>query len=243
MNKYLYFYYCWFYENSLIFILFLCGFTLRLFSINQTLWIDEVLLTEWIRRGTWFQEQIPIFIGHITTFLSQGEHREFWLKLPYIAAGSLMILVPQYVFKDKRLVFCISAFIAFFPLFVFWSGIARPYMMASFFVALSFTKWNKGYGFNFLSLLVTPFALLGFNFIQFFKNRKKRTEILWLIFFVLVGIVLFKIRPDSDREFFNTQFLTHVKRLWCIPVTAGIFYIGGLVQFLLDRKLEIRIEE
>jgi hypothetical protein len=231
-----------------VWLIFIVGLALRLYGYwSQSMWIDECLFASWIERGVYYQEQILILIGQVLPM------NEFGLRIIPVITGSLMILVPSLIFKKKEIVYLTTAFIAFFPLFVFWSRVARPYIPAAFLVALSFTKWNKYFIFNFLSLLCTPFALLGFNFNQLFtkimKMRYKKIgaaidyeddfefkysavynklNFILFGFFLVVGIGLFMIRPDSSRDFFNMDFLITAKRLWIIPITSLIFHLGPI---------------
>jgi len=219
-----------------VLVIFLIGTLLRFINLgNQSLWIDEALFASWVKSGIFFQEQLPLLFCHFMPMT------EFWLRFIFALSGSLLIIVPQFCFKNKKVILIVSAIIAFFPLFVFWSRVARPYMLAGLFVGLAYTKWNKYFVFNFLSLLCTPFALLGFNFNQLFKKsdtKKYLNELNFILFglFLLFGFYLFTIRPDSGRDFLNWNFVFNAKRLWVIPIVNLLFLIGKAVDNGLERN-------
>lgn len=119
----------------------------------------------------------------------------------------------------------IAAFaIAIFPVFAFWSATARPYCIAGFFVLLGWRWWP----FYILALLSTPFSILGVNLFRL-KRRKY-----WIIYTALgvAAIVLFQVRPDSGRGFFDAGFLFHAKRLWYIPLLSVVMHGASLLREL-----------
>jgi len=208
--------------------IFIVSLVLRFYKLgSQPLWIDEALLYNWITNHIFVQEQFGVFIGSILP------KTEFWLRFPTALFGSILSLLPFLVFKKDWLAISTSIFLGVFPLFVFWSRVARPYMLSSLFIGLQFTQYNKFRIFNVLALLCTPFAILGYNIHNIFKNKEE-----WLLFllFLCLSLFLFYSRPDSDKDFFNVDFLLMAKRLWVIPIISLIFNLGLLID-----KIKIKV--
>ena len=202
-------------------ILFIFGLLLRLRDIARPFWMDEVLYMNWLHSGR-PQEFVTVWIGKILLFLGLGS--EVWIRMPFVIAGSLTILAVYWVIRDKRYAMACAVFVAICPLFVFWSGMARPYAFAGLFMVLGFRLWWC-YP---VAMLTTPFSLVGLNV---FKFRW------WYLLFVIGAVVLFLIRPDSGRDFFNWRFLAHAKRLWYLPLLSIIVHLG---YFLSEKSQRIR---
>jgi len=191
---------------------------------GKPLWIDEVLFYQFVTEGS-TQEFVPVFI---TKFLSNfvNIHNEFWLRLPFALAGILCvasIFLIKGINRDSIFLACVFAF---FPLFVFWSRMARPYVFGSLFIILGYKWWP----FYFLSVLTTPLSIIGLNLIEF----KKRWPFYLII--ILFAYFLLQIRPDIDRGF-NLEFLYNAKRIWVLPATIFFLYLDDLARYFFpDRK-------
>ena len=123
-------------------------------------WIDEVLLLHKVSGDVSLVQTIPyVFILRIMPF----ELTEFWVRFPSALFGSFMPVVFYLVFRQKneRLALAFSLVIAVFPLFVFWSRYARPYMMAGFFIICSWGNRDIYKLFLIPAVLLTPLAIIG----------------------------------------------------------------------------------
>jgi hypothetical protein len=181
----------------------LLGGVLRFYDLSvPPLWIDEALLGCGYLRG---QE----FIGNLLVV-----HSDFWLRFPYALAGTLTIPAVYYVTKERQ--GWLPWVVAVFPLFVFWSRLARPYALAGLFVVLAWRWWwVMGVG-----LLCTPVALLGL------KVRKHWSVVL----FIAAAALFYFIRSDvqNGKDFDLTFFLDN-PRLWYVPLLAGLLYLADYV--------------
>jgi hypothetical protein len=217
-----------------IWLIFAIGLALRFYGYwSQSINIDEIFLYQ------------NLFGEHIV-------HSEFLLRLPFVLCGSLIIFVPILIFKKKEIVYITTVVIALFPMYVFWSRVANPYIVASLLIALSFTKWNKYFVFNFLSLLVTPFALLGFNFnpllTRIKKIRRKPIGVCYdydrtkndgfefkypeIISYNRINFILYCLFIMVGAGLFilqpslNIKILITDKQIWMLPFTSLIFHLG-----------------
>jgi uncharacterized membrane protein len=187
----------------------LVGMCLRFINLDANpLWMDEALL------GCGYLTHQE-FIGNLLVV-----HNDFWLRFPYALAGTLTIPAIYIVLKHKNLWVC--WFIAVFPLFVFWSRLARPYALAGLFVVLAWRWWWM----MIPALLQTPAALLGLRFAKKF----------YVLGLVVVAVCVYLVRPDSDGRFFDTSFLFYNPRIWYVPTLAGLLYLCDyLLPFLVHR--------
>lgn len=173
------------------------------------LWIDEALLGGGYLTG---QE----FIGNLLVV-----HDDFWLRFPYALAGTLTIPAVYLVLKHKNLY--AVWFVAVFPLFVFWSRLARPYALAGLFVVLGWRWWWM----MFVALASTPVALLGTR-VQHWPR---------ILSFVAVAVGMYLIRNDLDeKDFLSADFLLNNPRLYYVPLLAGILYLCDYCLPVLQRR-------
>lgn len=183
--------------NKSLIIATLVGGVLRFYNLGgPPLWIDEALL------GCGYLTNQE-FLGNLLVV-----HSDFWLRFPYALAGTLTIPASYLVLKNKNTWVCWV--IAVFPLFVFWSRLARPYALAGLFVVLAWRWWwMMG-----VALLSTPIALLGI------KLRKH-----WgLLVFIAVATLFYFIRPDIQEKSFTLDFFLEQPRLWYVPLLAVLLY-------------------
>lgn len=179
----------------------------------QPIWMDEALL------GGGFLKQQE-FIGNLLVV-----HSDFWLRFPYALAGTLTIPASFYVIKNKQIAIIAAFFIAVFPLFVFWSRLARPYALAGLFVVLAWRYW----WFMFPAILTTPAALLGWHIS---KRYWQFAALAALAFF------LYYIRHDvqGGSDFINIHFLSTNPRTWYVPLLICILYFSDYLLPQLLRK-------
>jgi len=207
--------------KKLILATILIGVFFRFFKLGfSPLWIDEVLFYHYAQdfRQEYLQGIIQQFIWLFAPMKS-----EFWLRFQYAFFGSLTLMLPYILIKDKQEAFIITLYLALFPLLVFWSRMARPYTIAAFFCVLGW-RWPVFYV---PALFCTPFSILGVNITPFFQSNK-REIILYSVFYtflIALTYFLFNIRDDSGRHFMSLEFILNAKRLWVIPFTILPFYL------------------
>jgi hypothetical protein len=194
-------------KNKSIYILLLITFIgamLRFWDLGSNpLWIDESLFAWWQKYSMFLQEFPPIIIANVFQFES-----EFWLRFMFALAGTLTIPAIYLVVKNHKLE--VSIIVAIFPLFVFWSRMARPYAFAGLFLVLGWRWWY----FSIISILTTPFSLLG---VKVWKQNK------WVVLSLLaLTLFMYFIRPDSGAEKTVFEYRT---RLLYLPALALLLYI------------------
>jgi hypothetical protein len=163
------------------------------------LWVDEVGFGFLVQNGG-NQEFIPQWFGQLF-----GLHSEFGLRFLPALCGTLTVPAIYFVADEDKIESAL--FIAVFPLFVFWSRMARPYAVAGLFLVLSWRWWWL----MIPALLTTPIALVGLRL-----NR-------WTLGLVGVGLLFFFIRPDAFRGWSLSQ-LGIFTRWWYLPALTLILY-------------------
>lgn len=180
------------------------------------MWIDEVLFGVWVRDGGYSQEFIPIWIAQIF-----GAHTEFGLRALSATCGTLTVPAVYWVTRRWESALLVSVF----PLFVFWSRMARPYAVAGLFVVLAWKHW----AWYIPALLTTPVSLIGVRVTKRFLVEKWY----WVALLAIGALVFFFIRPDWER--FDFGYWKH-SRLWYIPALAGVLYLSEFVESRVRRK-------
>lgn len=173
---------------------------------DNPLWIDEATFAFFVKQGS-NQEFITMWIGQLLGL--SGE------SLRYISAtaGTMTILGVYYAIKGPAGIYA-SAFVAVFPLFVFWDRMARPYAMAGFLVVVGWRHWLA----YIPAILTTPIAVFG---VRLIRGR------LWMIpTFLVLAVLLFLIRDDSGRDFWHLSLIMQSTRWWYIPAIVTTLYIG-----------------
>jgi uncharacterized membrane protein len=184
--------------------------------------VDEALFAFMVKEGNYIQETIPVFIGHILGF-----HSEFWLRSISAFFGSLTIPAIYIVVKKRKL--SAALIVAIFPLFVFWSRMARPYALAGFFVVLGWRYWWA----YIPALLTTPISAVGIRLVNW-KFSKKTKIIIGISALILVAII-YLIRPDAGRQWTFHQFIQS-SRWFYVPCIAALLYIFDYLLPILDRR-------
>jgi len=173
----------------------------------KPLFTDEALLGVWVRHSFPMQEWVPLLLCKLMP------DTEFGLRFLFALSGTLTIPAIYLVVKEQKLL--ASLIVAIFPLFIFWSKMARPYAMAGLFLVLGW-KW---FWFYIPALLSTPIALLG---VKLLKQKW------WVIVGAVVfSLIMYFIRPDASR-FTNSgglEMWTYASRFWYLPALAIILYL------------------
>lgn len=193
------------------------GAWVRLWNLGSPpLWVDEAVFVmqlgvgELLARG-WVQETLPATIQGLV-----GSRDEFWIRLPFALSGILTIPALFLVLRDKVAALCLAGLYATFPFFVFWSRLARPYVMVGLFVVLGW-RWC---GFYLAGLFCSPVTLLGVNLAKLDQRKY------WLIYglVLVLAMGLYCLRPDIDRKF-GFHFILHAKRHWYVPILVCLLYL------------------
>src|ERR1039457_868696 len=207
----------------LLLVITIVGTFLRFYNLGlQGLWIDESLFAFWVKQGNYTQEQVPVFIGHIF-----GLSSEFLLRSISAFFGSLTIPAIYHVVNKRKL--SASLLVAVFPLFIFWSRMARPYAVAGFFVVLGWRYWY----FYILALLTTPISVIGIRLVNW--KFSKRTKMIIAIAAVVIVAVIYLIRPDAGRHW-TFQQVFKSSRWWYVPFITVMLYIFDYLLPIADRR-------
>jgi hypothetical protein len=207
------------------------GAYLRLANLSgPPLWIDEALFAGWIKEVP-RQEFFTLLIAKVLPT------NEFYLRLPVALAGTLTIPAFYWATGKSRKSLYGAAFIAVFPILVFWSRLARPYAFAGLFMVLGWRWW----GFSIIAILSTPMSLISLNLF-----RLKEIRYRW--YYAGLGVVSFLvyfIRPDVNQagDFFDPVFLFTMKRFWYVPILTILLYCCSYLPdryFTKDPKKKLR---
>ena len=213
--------------NQLILIMFAIalGAYLRLYNLGlPPLWCDEAILATRIHDFEINQEQIPAILSYLV-----GVNDEFHTRLPYAITGILTIAAIYFIRPSKWSLLA-SIFVAVFPLFVFYSRMARPYVMAGLCVVLG---WRWVY-WNIPVVFITPTALSGIDLIKLWKNK------IFYIILAALALGLLLVRRDiSDPKFFTWDMFKGGPRFWYVPALAIILYLVYYVLPWLEKKIKI----
>lgn len=200
-------------------VITIIGAFLRFYQLDlRPFFVDEALFGLWVREaGLPSQEWIPILLGKLMPDTEIG--LRWWFAL----AGTLTIPAMYFVTKKNSA----ALLVAIFPLFIFWSRMARPYAIAGLFIVLGW-RW---FWFYIPALLSTPVALTG---IKFIKQK-------WFVTLsvIAIAVILFYLRPDTER-FTNTSGLEmwlYSSRFWYIPALAIILYF---YEFILPKLRRLK---
>lgn len=202
----------------MVILIILFGGALRFYMLGENpLWIDEVFFGFLVKDGNVRQEFITVWIAQLFGFQS-----EFWLRFQSAFFGTLTIPAIYFVVKTHKIQ--AALLVSIFPLFVFWSRMARPYAAAGFFLVLSWRWWYM----MIPAILVTPIALVGII-------RHKWYVVLG---FIILAVGFFLIRPDADRSFWNVEQLFYSSRWYYLPILTGILLVfDRLLPYLTIRPI------
>jgi 4-amino-4-deoxy-L-arabinose transferase-like glycosyltransferase len=210
-------------KDKILILITAIGMFLRFYDLGaKGLWIDEALFAYMIKEGNYIQETVPVFIGHIL-----GLHSEFWLRSISAFFGTLTIPAIYIVVKERKL--SAALIVAIFPLFVFWSRMARPYALAGFFVVLGWRYWWA----YIPALLTTPISLVGVRLVNW--KFSKKTKIIIGIATLIIVAVIYLIRPDAGRHWTIHQIFQS-GRWFYVPCIAALLYIFDYLLPILDRR-------
>ena len=178
------------------------------------LWVDEAGFGFLVQSGG-NQEFIPQWFGELFRL-----HSEFGLRFLPALCGTLTV-PAMYLAADKHKIES-ALFVAVFPLFVFWSRMARPYAVAGLFLVLSWRYWWM----MIPAVMTTPIALIGV------KLNK------WAFVSIGVGAILFFIRPDAYRGW-PLSLLEVSSRFWYLPALTLTLYVTKWQKFYLSLRSAI----
>jgi len=131
-------------------LLFLFAFSIRLISLNQSLWLDEATTAMAVKTYSYIDIitqfspadfHPPLYYLVMKMWTGIFGYSEMALRMPSIlfslAAGWMVYKVGE-LMKDKTVGFWAAAFFLFNPLIVYYSQEARMYSMVTFTVAATF---------------------------------------------------------------------------------------------------------
>ncbi len=211
------------FKKMAVLVIILLAIILRFYNLGEKpLWIDEVLFYTFVTEGA-NQEFVPCAVSSVlSNFVNI--HDEFWLRFPFALAGVLCVVAVFLVKGTNKYSLIVGLLFAIFPIFVFWSQMARPYIFGSLFIILGYRWWP----FYFFAIFSTPLSIIGLNITKFKRY--------WLVYLSIIcfAIGLFLIRPDTDRGF-NLEFLFNAKRIWVLPITVLLLYLDDLARYFIPK--------
>jgi hypothetical protein len=194
------------------------GGYLRFHNLGERpLFCDETYVALWVRGSISFQELIPVLI--IKLFDPQTE---FGLRFLYALAGTLTISAIWYVLKEGK--FLAALIVTIFPLFVFWSKLARPYSIAGLFIVLGWRWWQ----FYIPALFATPISLVGVKLIK----QKKHV----LIGSIIFAAIFYFLRQDvGERQVNFTTYIWQSSRFLYLPSLVILLYFFDYLYKYLNK--------
>jgi len=138
-----------------LFFVFLLAFFLRLFFLNQSLWLDEAITANVVKKFSYlsiiqkfspFDFHPPLYYLFMKFWSNIFGYSEVSLRFPSIIfsllSGFFVYKIAQF-FKKKKIIFWSVVFFLFNPLIIYYSQEVRMYMMVNFFVIVSFYFFIK----------------------------------------------------------------------------------------------------
>lgn len=136
----------WFKNNSLIVVIILLAFGLRLPLLNGSFWLDEA--AQALESSRSFSEQLliradfqPPLIHYITHFALYFSQSEWWLRLVAALIPGLVTIFASYkvaeILFDKRVGIISSLMLTTSSFHIFYSQELRPYSLPAMFALLS----------------------------------------------------------------------------------------------------------
>jgi len=198
-------------KYTILFIATLVGAYLRFKGLGDNgLWIDEALFAFMVKQGT-TQEFTTVYLAKLFNLSS-----EFELRSISAIAGTLTIPAFYFALKEKKYALYASCLVAVFPLFVFWSQMARPYAFAGLFVVLG---WRY-YWFYFVAILTTPISLVGVRLI----HQNKYVLSLLILITVIFAYTLFTSDGYLNKDWTNIDNFLSSSRWFYVPVIIFLLY-------------------
>jgi hypothetical protein len=201
------------------------------------LWIDEALLAAMAQGHATVRQEFP-YVWTLRVFERVVTLDEFSLRFMAALLGTLTVPAFYWMLRRQSYALPLSLFIATFPLFVFWSRMARPYAFAGFFVVLGWKYWPS----HLLAILTTPTAIIAT--IDWGSIRHRKSLVRYAILVAASAGVLF-LRPDVGKGGFDWRIVIDAPRqwprLWYIPCISDLFHLGKYgFPWLRDRNLTRR---
>ena len=205
---------------------YLFYFILLLVSIyfripNHPDWIDEIKFFEIVRQynqdgvlsaaqNTNYREIVPAIMCY--AFGLDNPTKIRWL---FVFFGVALVMSVPLVIRDRRSHFAIMVFLSIAPLFSYWSVFARPYIIAAYFVLLSW-RWPI---LMLPAILTNPIAITGINL----------TKSKWWTYYTILfaaSYIYYQSMPLSDcGHLTNINFLLNARRIYVVPVLAIVLYV------------------
>jgi len=188
-------------KHALIILITLIAGVLRFYDLGEKpLWIDEAFFAHLAEDYIMKQEYPTVFLVNMFGLYES----EFMLRFIFALAGTLTIPAVYIAVKNYKLQ--ASLFTAVFPLFIFWSRIARPYAFIGLFMVLGWRWWY----FNITGILTNPLSVIG---IKFKKDKWKISLVL-----LAIGAVIYLSREDLGAMSYGVRMLY-------IPALAAVLWI------------------
>lgn len=202
-------------EYYILALITLIGGYLRFHNLGlNPFWHDEAFFGMTIRDGIWRQEFITHLIASVFNL-----NTDYSLRFVSALAGTLSIPAIYYVLKKNQLL--AAFFIAFFPIFIFWSQVARPYAIAGLLIILAWKYWWL----YIPAIMTTSISIVGL------KIKQKK----WIIFALLVFTAIsFYIRPDYDRNIPLWFILKSTRWYYLILISFALYSCDYIIPYFKE---------
>lgn len=215
----------------MIWIILVIGLLIRLFSLNQSLWLDEAINVMAVKSYSFF--------GLITQYAIADFHPPgysvilwFWtrvfgiseiaIRVPSIIFGVLTIYIIFLIGKkihSKSLGLLVAVLLAVNPLHIFYSQEARMYALAA--MAVSFNiflliKYIKGEKTNLLFLIISNLLVLASDYVAYF------------IFPAQLVFLLFIKKKSLLKKWFMAFIIAVLIGIWWLPTFLSQLDVGSV---------------
>ncbi len=216
-----------------ILIILTFAFLLRLFSLSQSLWLDEAITAQVVKNYS-FGEIItkfsptdfhpPLYYLFMKLWTSIFGYSEIVLRFPSV----LFSLTTGYILY-RYINLWAAAFFLFNPLIIYYSQEARMYSMATFFLTFGFVYFLKKKRLNLLSLTSFLLALFTFygsiffiaTFFLYLLIAKKSKEALKLLITTTISILI--LSPLLALQLENSKALLETVKNWSLVLGKANF--------------------
>lgn len=198
--------------NIKLVLITIVGGILRFWNLGENpLWTDEAFFGFLSFDSEITQEFIPAYFVKLFNLRS-----DFGLRFLSALCGTLTIPAIYLVVKKYKLY--ASFLIAVFPIFIFWSKMARPYSVSGLMMVLSWRWWYM----MIPAILTSPIALIGII------NHKWKV----ILGFLIIGLIIYLIREDSGRAWTIEQVLNSPRWFYLPFLTVILFIFDRFIPYL-----------
>lgn len=219
-------------QKRVIWLIILIGLTLRLISLNQSLWLDEAINVLATQNYDFFG-----MVGEyaLADFHPPGYFIIIWLWVKLFGTGEVFVRIPSVIFglltiyvifligqklHSKTLGVLCALFLAVNPLHIYYSQEARMYALATMAVSVNiflFIKFIRNEKVNLIFLIVSNVLILASDYVAY------------LIFPSQFIFLLFLKQKEFIKKWLLALIFATALGIWWIPTFLSQLDVGSVV--------------